>query len=88
MRLLALVLLAATQAHAAVIAEAVNGDARLELHDDAGPCLGAARLAVFTRGREKVPGCWVFVDNAVQIAFLDGETARLPPGVFSKPKSS
>lgn len=88
MKLLALVLLAAVQAHAAVVAEATNGEARLELHDEAGPCLGAARLAVFSRGPERLPGCWIFVDNRVQIAFLDGDIVRLPAGVFAKPKSS
>lgn len=88
MKLLALALVAAAQANAAVVAEAVNGGMRIDLHDETGPCLGPARLAVFSRGPEKVPGCWVFLDGDVQIAFLDGDIARLPAGVFRKPKTS
>jgi hypothetical protein len=61
-------------------------DARLYLHEEAGPCVGGARLArhVAKDGKE-IPGCWVFVQGRVQVAFMDGDMALIPPAVVRKP---
>lgn len=87
MRMIALSLLLAGSVEAAVIAEAVQGKLRIELHDEAGVCVGSARMAIFSDGEQKIPGCWVVQPDAVQIAFLDGDVARLPLAVFKKPES-
>lgn len=89
MRLIAASLLAlASVTHAAVIAEASNGEAHLALHDEAGHCLGSARLAVFSRGPERIPGCWKVTPPFVSIAFLDGDAIQVPMGAFKPPKGS
>jgi hypothetical protein len=86
-RLLMLLSLTLTHAaHAAVLAVAVEGAVRLELHDTTGPCLGEARHAVYTDGRQRVPGCWVARDGAVHVAFLDGDALQVPVGVFRRPE--
>lgn len=79
-------LLLAIGAHAAVIAVAQEGKNRLELHDQAGHCLGQARLAIFADGVQRIPGCWVARTEAVTIAFLDGDFVTLPFAVFRKPQ--
>lgn len=72
---------------AEVIAELTHQDARIQLHTDAGPCVGAARWALYTKGPERIPGCWIFINgNTVQIAFLDGDIAQIPVGAFQEPK--
>lgn len=73
-------------AHAAVIAVAAEGSVRLELHDTAGPCVGAARHAVFTDGAQRVPGCWVAREGTVHVVFLDGDRASVPVNLFRKPE--
>lgn len=67
-------------AQARVVAVATSGDgARVELHDQSGPCVGAARLAEHVAADgQKVPGCWLADSEAVQISFLDGERGRIP----------
>lgn len=81
-----LTLTLAGAAQAAVIAVAVDGALRLELHDEAGPCVGEARLAVFSDAQLRVPGCWVARDGAVHVAFLDGDHASVPVRLFRKPE--
>lgn len=76
----------ANLAHAAVIAVAAEGAVRLELHDTAGPCVGQARHAVYSDGKQRVPGCWVARDGAVQVVFLDGDQATVPVQLFRKPE--
>ncbi len=73
-------LLAATAADARVFAVATSGDgARIELHDNVGPCFGQARLAEhIARNGDKVPGCWLVADGAVKVSFLDGERGNIP----------
>jgi hypothetical protein len=74
-------LLAAAQPiQARVVAIALSGDgARIELHDQAGPCVGAARMAEHVvPGGQKVAGCWLADDKAVRISFLDGERGMIP----------
>lgn len=87
MRTLAACLLAlAGASQAAVIAEVAQGDLRLELHDEAGPCLGHARLAVFYQGLVRVPGCWTLRGAQVLIVFLDGDMAEVDVQLFRRPK--
>ena len=73
-------------AAAAVIAVATDGDRRAELHDQPGPCVGAAKLAVFIQGPVRVGGCWVMAEpEVVQIAWLDGEVSNAATRHFRKP---
>lgn len=73
-------------AHAAVIAVAQQGKHRLELHDEAGPCLGSARLAIYTDGAQRIPGCWLVRPDAVTVSFLDGDHAAIPMAAFKPPQ--
>lgn len=81
----ALSLLAAASAQAEVVAVAQQGNNRLELHDQAGHCLGRAKLAVFTDGVQRIPGCWLFHPEGVTVAFLDGDHLAVPLSSFRKP---
>jgi hypothetical protein len=78
--LCAAVMAAAVPAQARVFGVAVSGDgARIELHDQAGPCVGQARLAEhISRNGDKVPGCWLVAEGAVKVSFLDGERGTIP----------
>lgn len=76
----------AMTAQAAVIAVAQEGAKRLDLHDQPGHCLGQARLAVYTDGVQRVPGCWLVKPDAVTVAFLDGDFITVPLAAFRKPQ--
>lgn len=67
-------------AHAKVVAVAVSSDgARIELHDQAGPCVGAARMAEHVAANgHKTAGCWLLDQQSVKISFLDGERGDIP----------
>lgn len=80
-------LTAPTPAAAAVIAIAQEGTVTVELHDEAGMCLGQARLAVYRTAEVRVPGCWT-VDletRSIRIAWLDGDYSTAPVGLFREP---
>jgi hypothetical protein len=79
-------LLLAIGAHAAVIAVAQQGKQRLELHDQAGHCLGEARLAIFSDGAQRIPGCWLARAEHVTVAFLDGDHVAVPFALFRRPQ--
>lgn len=66
------------------VAEYREGDARVELYAEAGPCVGNARWAIFLQGPVRVPGCWLLAGDSVQIAWLDGDFTRMPANVFRK----
>ena len=68
------------------VAEYREGDARVELYTRAGPCVGSARWAVYLQGPVRVPGCWLWTGDSVQIAWLDGDFSRMPARVFRKPE--
>lgn len=88
MRTLAAVLLAmAGASHAAVIAEVRDGDRLLQLTDEVGPCLGNAKVAVWSQGEQRVPGCYVLRARTltVHVAFLDGDAVEVPIDVFKTP---
>jgi hypothetical protein len=70
----------------APVAEYREGDARVELYAEVGPCVGSARWAVFLQGPVRVPGCWILMEDSVQIAWLDGDFTRVPARVFRKPE--
>lgn len=83
----ALALCCAGAANGAVLAEVVADDERVELHDEAGPCQGAALWSVYYRGRERVSGCWVLsLPDKVAVAWLDGTYTLIPVRVFRKPQ--
>jgi hypothetical protein len=68
------------------IAEVRAGDTRVELHREPGPCVGTARWAVFIEDKVRVPGCWILVEESVQIAWLDGSASVIPSRAFRKPE--
>lgn len=68
------------------LAEYREGDARVELYAEAGPCVGNARWAVFLQDPVRVPGCWLLAGDSVQIAWLDGDFTIVPARVFRKPE--
>lgn len=87
MRALAALLLCAGVAQADVVAEITEGERAIQLHTDAGPCVGAARWALFTDATQRIPGCWVITPQGVQIAFLDGDVLIVPAHLWRKPRT-
>jgi hypothetical protein len=79
--------LAALSADAKVIAIAQSGDgARIVLHDEAGPCVGSAKLAEYVPlSGAIVQGCWLAVPGSVTVSFLDGERGKVPLENMTKP---
>ena len=66
------------------------GGATIELMEDPGACVGGAlSAAYFSPDRKlRIGGCWKLLGNeAVQVAFLDGDIARIPLSAISKPTS-
>lgn len=64
--------------------------ATVEIHSTVGGCLGGAMLAIWYNVDRKVrvPGCWrPTVGNTVQIAFADGDVARIPVAAIKRPTS-
>lgn len=48
----------------------------ITLHDNAGPCVGRARLAVWQAKNESItpiPGCYLVAPAGARVAFLDGD---------------
>jgi hypothetical protein len=78
--------LAAVSADAKAIAFAQSADgARIVLHDDAGPCVGTAKLAEYIPlNGTKVQGCWLALSGSVTVAFLDGERGSVAFGDLKK----
>ena len=82
-----LALLLALPAQAAVVAEIVVDDERLELHDEAGPCQRGALWAMLYKGRERLSGCWTLrPDGRVTIAWFDGGCWAVPASAFKEPR--
>ena len=82
-------------AKAEPVAMATNSDgATVTLHDDAGPCVHGALLAVFASPdrRQSIQGCWRFTEHQgepyVSVAWLDGDMYLYRRGVFAKAKAS
>jgi hypothetical protein len=77
----------AAMADARIIAVATSGDgARVVLHDHAGPCLGAAKLAEhIAPDGERIPGCWLITEGTIMVSFLDGERGNIPVAHLKKP---
>jgi hypothetical protein len=79
-----------TSSNAAILAvtKASNGSAIL-VTDETGPCLGGAKLAVWSGadGKERIPGCWRVVGTTLVVSFLDGDRADVPIQALSKPTS-
>ena len=53
-----------------------------------GPCLGTARLAIYTDGTVRTPGCWRWLPQMgiVAIAWLDGDFSQVAPAQFREPE--
>ena len=83
---LALGLVFTGSAAATLVAEAQEGNVRVELHDVPGPCQGNALWAQFQQGKVRISGCWVLAGEIVQIAWLDGDVSQIAARVFKKPK--
>jgi hypothetical protein len=76
----------ATWYEAKVIAFAQSADgARIVLHDEAGPCVGNAKLAEhIAPDGTVVQGCWLALPTSVTVSFLDGERGTVPLGHLKK----
>lgn len=64
--------------------------ATVEIHSTVGGCVGGAMLAVWysVDRKVRVPGCWrPSGGNTVQVAFADGDVARIPVAAVRKPTS-
>jgi len=84
--LAAVFLVCCTDSKAADIVEAPGEEGTLILTDEAGHCVGIAKLAkwVGKGGAPVIPGCWRGVEGGVQVAFSDADAARYPLHVFRK----
>jgi len=82
-------LLAALPAQAKIVAFLQTTQGRVELHDEAGQCVGVAKRAdfVYSDGT-RVGGCWLMGSGVVQVVFLDGDTGQIPAGEFQTPKAA
>lgn len=87
----ALVLLAlVASVNAETLAEATLPDgASVSFTDEAGPCVGDARLAwyISANARNKVPGCYVMAPGFVAVSWLDGDRGNIPMAALKKPTS-
>ena len=78
--------LLASQAFAAVVATADTEGGRIDLHSDAGRCVGNAKRAEYIGADgEHIDGCWVVARGGVQVAFMDGDVAQIPMSAIRKP---
>lgn len=64
--------------------------ATITLHDDAGPCEGDAKMAVWRSAdaTRSVRGCWIFAGIGVWVSFLDGERGDFRLAILRKVKDS
>ena len=83
----AFLVLACAAAHAAVPGLTVATDSgRIDLYEEAGPCVGQARRAEYVPKKgDPIAGCGVFTGQGVRIVLLDGDSSTLPAAVFQKP---
>ena len=86
--LLMLLFLGSAQAAPILIATSQDG-ASITLHDEAGPCLGEAKLAVWQSAdaKQRIPGCYKVGSQGVYVVFLDGDMATIPLQLLRKPTS-
>lgn len=85
--LLVTLALASLPLQAKVLAVATSADgARIVLHDEAGPCVGDAKLALHIAANgDTVAGCWLTAPGVVTVAFLDGERGTIPVSHLQRP---
>lgn len=76
--LAALLMVAPVSTMPEVVAHALRGKGIIELHDTHGICFGEARLAVYTDGVRRIPGCWLVRINVVTVVFIDGDFVTIP----------
>jgi hypothetical protein len=85
--LLALVLCGS--AHSAVIGVADTPAGSILLHDTPGICVGDALYAEWVpHTGPRVAGCWTAGGPSVNVVFLDGDLARIPPQAVKAPKGA
>lgn len=70
-----------------LVAEAQEGNVRIELHDAPGPCQGNALWAQYQEGKIRISGCWIIAGETVQIAWLDGDVSQIPARAFRQPRN-
>ncbi len=76
----------AAQGKVLAVVQSADG-AHIVLHGEAGPCVGAARLAEhIASDGSKVPGCWLAAFGNVMVSFLDGERGTIPVAHLKRPK--
>lgn len=90
--LVLLLALLAGPVRAAIVAQAEGeGGAVVLLHDDAGPCVGAALRAEFLKpGDPPIPGCWRSTAGGagVLVVFFDGDVVPIHASLLRPPKKS
>lgn len=69
-----------------IVPAGVNGNGRIELHDESGPCVASARRAdYFSANGDRTPGCWVTDGILVSVVFFDGDAVQFPVTVVRQP---
>lgn len=56
--------------------------------DEAGPCVGGAKLAIYIDGAQRIPGCYREEGPIIGIAFLDADTMRVPKSMLRRAKDA
>ena len=82
--------LTCTSANAEVAGVVNAGDgATIELHKEAGPCVGDALLAGYRPANAVKPtigGCWKIVGKFVMVSFFDADRSDIPISDVQLPK--
>jgi hypothetical protein len=84
----AVLALACGTSFGAALLEAPTADGWVTLHSEAGTCVSGARKAEwsYSAGGAALLGCWRLSDGGVAVAWLDGYSSFVPPGLLSKVK--
>ena len=82
--------LVCTSANAEIAGVVDDADgATIELHKEAGPCVGGALLAGYRPANAVKPtigGCWKIVGKFVMVSFFDADRADIPISDVQLPK--
>jgi hypothetical protein len=72
---------------AAVLVARTPDGTTITLTDEAGPCEGEAKKAVWTSAdaKRKVVGCYVLTHRGAFVSFLDADRMDIPLQVLAKP---
>lgn len=86
--LAALLCASSAQAELMGVVDAQNGVV-VNLHREAGPCVGGARRAEYVDvvKKQNIPGCWAVQGGGViQVAWFDGDADAIPLSAVRLPK--